>query len=182
MEFISHKSTLQMDSDEKMARILQFQEWQALPRQTILREPPLSRFIIPEGQNILNLVPSAILAQGGSITMTNEQGGVVTITVTGDSSPRTGLSTFSPVKINLDKENYDTMIKDLEFNEKFADTSCAICQEDFKNKEDLKITPCEHIFHPKCISTWLEKECTRPTCPSCRHDCREKLNNDSKSR
>ena len=177
MEFISHKSTLQMDSDEKMARILQFQEWQALPRQTILREPPLSRFIIPEGQNILNLVPSAILAQGGSITMTNEQGGVVTITVTGDSSPRTGLSTFSPVKINLDKENYDTMIKDLEFNEKFADTSCAICQEDFKNKEDLKITPCEHIFHPKCISTWLEKECTRPTCPSCRHDCREELNN-----
>ena len=140
-----------MDSDEKMARILQFQEWQALPRQTILREPPLSRFIIPEGQNILNLVPSAILAQGGSITMTNEQGGVVTITVTGDSSPRTGLSTCSPVKINLDKENYDTMIKDLEFNEKFADTSCAICQEDFKNKEDLKITPCEHIFHPKCI-------------------------------
>ncbi len=182
MEFISHKSTLQMDSDEKMARILQFQEWQALPRQTILREPPLSRFIIPEGQNILNLVPSAILAQGGSITMTNEQGGVVTITVTGDSSPRTGLSTFSPVKINLDKENYDTMIKDLEFNEKFADTSCAICQEEFKNKENLKITPCDHIFHPKCISTWLEKECTRPTCPSCRHDCREKLNNDSKSR
>ena len=182
VDLISHKSTLQMDADEKMARMLQFQEWQALPQQTILREPPLSRFIIPEGQNILNLVPSAILAQGGSITMTNEQGGVVTITVTGDSSPRTGLSTFSPVKINLDKENYDTMIKDLEFNETFADTSCAICQEDFKNKENLKITPCEHIFHPKCISTWLEKECTRPTCPSCRHDCREKLNNDSKPR
>ena len=182
MEFISHKSTLQMDSDEKMARILQFQEWQALPRQTILREPPLSRFIIPEGQNILNLVPSAILAQGGSITMTNERGGVITITVTGASLPRTELSTFSPVKINLDKEKYDTMIKDLEFNEKLADTSCAICQEEFKNKENLKITPCEHIFHPKCISMWLEKKCTRPTCPSCRHDCREKLNNDSKLR
>ena len=114
--------------------------------------------------------------------MTNEQEGVMTMTGTGDSFPRTELSTFSPVKINLDKEKYDTMIKDLDFNEKFADTSCAICQEDFKNKENLKITPCEHIFHPKCISTWLEKECTRPTCPSCRHDCREKLNNDSKPR
>ena len=123
-----------------------------------------------------------ITVTGRSITMTNEQEGVMTMTGTGDSFPRTELSTFSPVKINLDKEKYDTMIKDLEFNEKFADTSCAICQEDFKNKENLKITPCEHIFHPKCISTWLEKECTRPTCPSCRHDCREKLNNDSKPR
>ena len=183
VDLISHKSTLQMDAVEKMARMLQFQEYFQSEVPPPEHRPWMhSRLVIPEGQNILNLVPSSMLVQGGSITMTNEQGGVVTITVTGDSSPRTGLSTFSPVKINLDKENYDTMIKDLEFNEKFADTSCAICQEDFKNKEDLKITPCEHIFHPKCISTWLEKECTRPTCPSCRHDCREKLDNDSKPR
>ena len=241
VDLISHKSTLQMDADEKMARMLQFQEYfrsevptsEHRPWLEVMRSHNLGPFgsemhsrldpiPFPEGQNILNtpthpqqdlqvtrlclhnssyLVPSSMLAQGGSITMTNEQGEIMTITVTGrsitmtneqegvmtmtgtgDSFPRTELSTFSPVKINLDKEKYDTMIKDLYFNEKFADTSCAICQEDFKNKENLKITPCEHIFHPKCISTWLEKECTRPTCPSCRHDCREKLNNDSKPR
>ena len=180
---ISHKSTLQMETDEKMARKLQFQEYFRSEVPTSEHRSWMhSRLVIPEGQNILNLVPSAILAQGGSITMTNERGGVITITVTGASLPRTELSTFSPVKINLDKEKYDTMIKDLEFNEKLADTTCAICQEEFKNKENLKITPCEHIFHPKCISMWLEKKCTRPTCPSCRHDCREKLNNDSKLR
>ena len=162
-----------METDEQMARNLQLQEWgHHVPdfgrgrTQTIRREP-----------NILNLVPSAILAQGGSITMTNEQGGVITITVTGTSLPRTEVPSALPVKINLDKEKYAAMIKDVKFNGNSADSSCAICQEDFKNKEDLKITPCEHIFHPKCISTWLEKECTRPTCPSCRHDCREELNN-----
>ena len=194
VELISHKSTLQMDADEKMARMLQFQEYfrsevptsEHRPWLEVMRAHNLgpfgsemhSRLVIPEGQNILNLV---MLARGGLITMTNEQGEVMTITVPGNSLPRTELSTFSPVKINLDKEQYDTMIKDLEFNGKFADY-CAICQEDFKNKENLKITPCEHIFHPKCISTWLKKECTRPTCPSCRHDCREKWNNDSKPR
>ena len=110
------------------------------------------------------------------------RGGVITITVTGTSLSITELPTSSPVKINLDKEKYAAMIKDIKFNGNSTDSSCAICQEDFKNKEDLKITPCEHIFHPKCISTWLKKECTRPTCPSCRHDCREELNNDSKPR
>ena len=182
-----------METDEKLARILQFQEY----RREVPTPEHITRLCL---HNSSYLVPSSMLAQGGSITMTNEQGEIMTITVTGrsitmtneqgevmtitvpgNSLPRTELSTFSPVKINLDKEQYDTMIKDLEFNGKFAD-SCAICQEDFKNKENLKITPCEHIFHPKCISTWLKKECTRPTCPSCRHDCREKWNNDSKPR
>jgi len=166
-----------MEMDEELARNLQAQEW-GQQSQNIRR----SRLIIPEGRNILNLVPSAMLAQGGSITMTNEQGGVITITVTGTSLSITELPTSSPVKINLDKEKYAAMIKDIKFNGNSTDSSCAICQEDFKNKEDLKITPCEHIFHPKCISTWLKKECTRPTCPSCRHDCREELNNDSKPR
>ena len=171
-----------METDEKLARILQFQEY----RREVPTPEHITRLCL---HNSSYLVPSSMLAQEGIITMTNEQGEVMTITVApggiitvpGNSLPRTELSTFSPVKINLDKEQYDTMIKDLEFNGKFAD-SCAICQEDFKNKENLKITPCEHIFHPKCISTWLKKECTRPTCPSCRHDCREKLNNDSKPR
>ena len=163
-----------METDEQMARNLQLQEWgQHVPNFGRVRTQTIrSRLVIPEGQNILNLVPSAILAQGGRITMTNEQGGVITITVTGASLP-----TLSPVKINLDKEKYAAMIKDVEFNGNSADSSCAICQDDFKKKENLKITPCDHIFHPKCISTWLEKECTRPTCPSCRHDCREELNN-----
>ena len=178
-----------METDEQIARNLQLQEWgQHIPNfgrvrtQTMHRESPLRRLITPEGQNILNLVPSAILAQGGRITMTNEQGGVITITVTGTSLPRTELPSALPVKINLDKEKYAAMIKDVKFNGNSADSSCAICQEDFKKKENLKITPCDHIFHPKCISTWLEKECTRPTCPSCRHDCREELDNDSKPR
>ena len=197
---INHKP--QMETDEKLARILQFQEYRRevptpehRPWLEVMRAHNLDPFgseMHPEEHtqqdltrlwlhNSSYLVPSSMLVQGGIITMTNEQGEVMTMTVPGNSLPRTELSTFSPVKITLDKEQYDTMIKDLEFNGKFAD-SCAICQEDFKNKENLKITPCEHIFHPKCISTWLKKECTRPTCPSCRHDCREKWNNDSKPR
>ena len=73
------------------------------------------------------------------------------------------------------------MIRDIVFNSKSGeDKICPICQEDFNDKEKLKMTPCGHIFHPQCISQWLTKQCTRPTCPTCRHDCREEYKPKSK--
>ena len=116
--------------------------------------------------------------ENGTLTRTNEEGDLLILTVRDNGeinirilSPAT-IPTSSPVKLNLDKNKYDKMIKDVEFNGK-SDDSCVICQEDFKKEDRLKITPCGHIFHPQCISKWLETECIRPTCPTCRHDCRE---------
>lgn len=41
---------------------------------------------------------------------------------------------------------------------------CPICLED--TCEDSKELSCKHVFHDKCITEWLKKA---HTCPTCRH-------------
>ncbi len=55
---------------------------------------------------------------------------------------------------------------------KLRDTLCVICSSDIVRWEQVGITPCKHVFHKKCLKTWLTKSCTKPTCPCCRHDVR----------
>ncbi|CAF4821896.1 unnamed protein product [Pieris macdunnoughi] len=47
------------------------------------------------------------------------------------------------------------------------DKNCPICLKNFKKSEKVKQMPCNHIFHPACILTWLEKT---NSCPFCRHE------------
>ncbi|KAK7342407.1 hypothetical protein VNO80_25358 [Phaseolus coccineus] len=42
---------------------------------------------------------------------------------------------------------------------------CAICLEDFKSGEEVRLTPCNHMFHEDCIVPWLT---TKGQCPVCR--------------
>jgi hypothetical protein len=48
----------------------------------------------------------------------------------------------------------------------FNNTSCAICLDDQKINENWSILNCAHEFHNKCISDWLQRD---NTCPTCRH-------------
>ena len=44
--------------------------------------------------------------------------------------------------------------------------TCTICIEDFEEGEQvIKLTPCTHMFHQKCINPWLEKS---NECPNCK--------------
>lgn len=43
---------------------------------------------------------------------------------------------------------------------------CTICQDDLELNQVVKRTPCKHIFHSRCLSTWLE---SNHTCPICRY-------------
>ncbi|CAK9073283.1 unnamed protein product [Durusdinium trenchii] len=43
-------------------------------------------------------------------------------------------------------------------------TVCVVCQEVMDAKEDIRVLPCKHEFHFKCISSWLTK---RNTCCIC---------------
>jgi len=48
--------------------------------------------------------------------------------------------------------------------------SCAICTEDHKPGEQVRIlSPCHHIFHDACIGRWLS---TSTICPVCRQELR----------
>lgn len=46
-------------------------------------------------------------------------------------------------------------------------TSCVICMCDFETRQILRVLPCSHEFHAKCVDKWLK---TNRTCPICRGD------------
>ena len=52
---------------------------------------------------------------------------------------------------------------------------CSICLEEFKKKSKVSKTPCNHVFHYKCIKDWLYKNAKNPKCPNCN---KEVLAND----
>lgn len=44
-------------------------------------------------------------------------------------------------------------------------TDCSICITPFETGESVRILACDHLFHPKCVSVWLNEH---DTCPNCR--------------
>nr|XP_043633625.1 putative RING-H2 finger protein ATL71 [Erigeron canadensis] len=46
-------------------------------------------------------------------------------------------------------------------------SGCSICLADYKQADVVRLLPeCRHLFHVKCIDTWLK---VHPTCPVCRN-------------
>ncbi|CAO2813257.1 unnamed protein product [Amaranthus hypochondriacus] len=43
--------------------------------------------------------------------------------------------------------------------------SCAVCLEDFNPREEVMLTPCNHMFHEECIVPWVKDN---GLCPICR--------------
>ena len=45
-----------------------------------------------------------------------------------------------------------------------TDRTCIICREDMRLQDNPKKLPCGHIFHFRCLRTWLERQQSCPTC------------------
>lgn len=55
---------------------------------------------------------------------------------------------------------------------KYKDENCTICLEEIKG--NIAITKCNHIFHYKCISSYINNT-NKSECPNCRSDLRTGL-------
>lgn len=51
-------------------------------------------------------------------------------------------------------------------------TLCVVCMCDFESRQLLRVLPCSHEFHAKCVDKWLRMN---RTCPLCRADVSESL-------
>jgi hypothetical protein len=58
-------------------------------------------------------------------------------------------------------------------------TSCIICSEEFVGTDEIRVLPCEHHFHARCVDQWLIN--CQTTCPCCRFDVMTDLNPSSAS-
>uniref|UniRef100_A0A8C1GNW7 Ring finger protein 44 n=1 Tax=Cyprinus carpio TaxID=7962 RepID=A0A8C1GNW7_CYPCA len=55
-------------------------------------------------------------------------------------------------------------------NHQSEQTLCVVCFCDFESRQLLRVLPCNHEFHAKCVDKWLK---TNRTCPICRADASE---------
>ncbi|CAF1070017.1 unnamed protein product [Adineta steineri] len=46
-------------------------------------------------------------------------------------------------------------------------TDCVICMSQFRNSQRIRVLPCQHEYHSKCISRWFTMN---SSCPICRRD------------
>lgn len=77
---------------------------------------------------------------------------------------------FEDVKITLDKNDFEKLPS---FEYENTEDACQICLENFNENKIVTKTPCDHIFHKKCIKKWFCD--TNIKCPLCRKDIREFL-------
>jgi hypothetical protein len=41
---------------------------------------------------------------------------------------------------------------------KKSQTTCAICVEDFVDKDQVRVTACNHVFHSQCLMLWAKSK------------------------
>ena len=60
-----------------------------------------------------------------------------------------------------------------------ADVECSICLDEYEAGDKVRVLPCDHVFHSRCIGKWLAERSA--TCPLCKTDLYESEDEESSS-
>lgn len=60
-----------------------------------------------------------------------------------------------------------SVLKKEDFENKDFNDTCAVCIENYRISDVVRILPCKHLFHKSCIDQWLLE---KRTCPMCKMD------------
>lgn len=74
----------------------------------------------------------------------------------------TPVEIFERLKINVTKA--DEKVR-AQTQEKKKEDCCSVCTEDYTDDDEAVTTECNHLFHARCLATWVK---TKNTCPICR--------------
>ncbi|KAI8071726.1 hypothetical protein BC940DRAFT_293555 [Gongronella butleri] len=79
---------------------------------------------------------------------------------------------------NLPVRTFKKKTKEEQDNDDNAHDECAICLEDYVDEDLLRVLPCKHEFHTRCVDAWLTGH--KRYCPVCKHDvCRKEANENT---
>ena len=73
-------------------------------------------------------------------------------------------------KINIDQfasYRYKSRPSDTSSLVSSKQTACVICMSQFKHGQHLRVLPCQHEYHTKCLARWFTMN---SSCPICRRD------------
>ena len=85
---------------------------------------------------------------------------------------------------NNNSVNLNTLLSESELivynddtRDQFSEERCSICSENYSNGDIIrKIRRCGHYFHQSCVDRWFG---TNSTCPICRGDINNEINNST---
>nr|GEX84749.1 RING-H2 finger protein ATL80 [Tanacetum cinerariifolium] len=57
-----------------------------------------------------------------------------------------------------------------------SSVECAICLSEYQESDELRVLPCQHVYHLTCVDTWFD---SHSSCPTCRLDLMTKTTEES---
>ena len=57
------------------------------------------------------------------------------------------------VEQNISKSHGD--LGGISFSQDGSQFNCSICTEELKERQDMRVLPCSHRYHPECVDPWL---------------------------
>jgi len=82
----------------------------------------------------------------------------------------TGFQQMEDIKLVVTEEELEKIptcvYKDLSIDIQKINEKCAICQEEYRENDNVRILECKHAFHNDCVDNWLTGHSHK--CPCCR--------------